>query len=288
MTTKLCTKCNTIKLTTEFYKQSNQKDGLQRYCKTCKSEMQKEYKEKNKELIKIKSKEYKDKNRNEILIKQKIYRDNNKDKAKEYYESNKEEILKKQKLFYLENIERIKQIRKIYRDSNKELIRLNKKIYRDNNKDKLILKRKIYRELNYEEIKIRKRNYYLNNRDLILSRDKERFNNNRDRYLQKKREYNKTDFAKASTKNAHMRRRSIIKTGDVSTKELNELTKSVNKCYWCNISLKNKIKHIDHYIPLSKGGEHTLSNLVVSCPHCNLSKNAKDPYAFANSLGRLI
>ena len=59
-------------------------------------------------------------------------------------------------------------------------------------------------------------------------------------------------------------------------------------CPQCNTNLKNKKIHLDHYIPLSKGGEHTLSNLVISCPHCNLSKNAKDPYIFANSIGRLI
>lgn len=38
----------------------------------------------------------------------------------------------------------------------------------------------------------------------------------------------------------------------------------------------------------SKDGLHTLSNLVVSCPHCNHTKSSKDPYIFANSLGRLI
>ena len=41
-------------------------------------------------------------------------------------------------------------------------------------------------------------------------------------------------------------------------------------------------------MPLSKGGEHTLTNLVVSCPTCNLQKNAKDPIEFANKLGRLL
>jgi hypothetical protein len=27
---------------------------------------------------------------------------------------------------------------------------------------------------------------------------------------------------------------------------------------------------------------------VISCPDCNLKKHAKDPYEFANSIGRLL
>lgn len=58
--------------------------------------------------------------------------------------------------------------------------------------------------------------------------------------------------------------------------------------YWCSCSLKNKTTHIDHYEPLSRGGAHTISNLVVSCSNCNLRKRAKDPIEFAQSIGRLL
>ncbi|QDP58780.1 MAG: hypothetical protein GOVbin1573_67 [Prokaryotic dsDNA virus sp.] len=34
--------------------------------------------------------------------------------------------------------------------------------------------------------------------------------------------------------------------------------------------------HIDHLVPLSKGGTNNLENLVVACRPCNLSKGAKD------------
>ena len=52
--------------------------------------------------------------------------------------------------------------------------------------------------------------------------------------------------------------------------------------------IDKKDYHIDHIMPLSKGGRHTISNLVVSCPTCNLQKNAKDPYQFAQERGRLL
>ena len=100
--------------------------------------------------------------------------------------------------------------------------------------------------------------------------------------------YRKTEIGRAIDKNKNHRRRSQKKQGDVTTKQLLELEQNAKTCYWCNCSLKKVKVHIDHYISLNCGGEHTLSNLVVSCQKCNLSKHAKDPLEFANSIGRLL
>lgn len=83
------------------------------------------------------------------------------------------------------------------------------------------------------------------------------------------------------------RRRAIEKQGS-TTAELREWEAAAKKdCYWCG---KKKLQkyHIDHYHPLSKGGLHHVSNLVIACPRCNLKKSAKDPYLFAQSVGRLF
>jgi|DEB0MinimDraft_3_1074331.scaffolds.fasta_scaffold00146_21 5-methylcytosine-specific restriction endonuclease McrA len=50
-------------------------------------------------------------------------------------------------------------------------------------------------------------------------------------------------------------------------------------CHWCGVDCSADF-HVDHVIPLSKGGSHTLDNLVISCPTCNLRKGAKDPEQF--------
>lgn len=44
-------------------------------------------------------------------------------------------------------------------------------------------------------------------------------------------------------------------------------------CAYCGIEAK--IVHIDHVIPISRGGQSTLENMVVACRSCNLSKGAK-------------
>ena len=54
--------------------------------------------------------------------------------------------------------------------------------------------------------------------------------------------------------------------------------KQKNRCYICDCELDyegiNQV-HLDHIVPLSKGGAHTLLNVAWSCSSCNLSKNDK-------------
>lgn len=44
-------------------------------------------------------------------------------------------------------------------------------------------------------------------------------------------------------------------------------------CAYCGIEPQQLTK--DHVIPLARGGNHTYSNIVPACAHCNLSKNKK-------------
>jgi 5-methylcytosine-specific restriction endonuclease McrA len=44
------------------------------------------------------------------------------------------------------------------------------------------------------------------------------------------------------------------------------------KCAYCSVAA---YKHIDHVVPLSRGGRHSIGNLLPACSSCNLSKGAK-------------
>ena len=53
------------------------------------------------------------------------------------------------------------------------------------------------------------------------------------------------------------------------------LERQNRQCYWCDKVLTKF--HMDHVVPISKNGSNDASNLVASCPHCNLSKGDRLP-----------
>ena len=48
-------------------------------------------------------------------------------------------------------------------------------------------------------------------------------------------------------------------------------------CHICGLVADQKDWHLDHVIPLSRGGTHSNANVAVSHPQCNLSKGSKTP-----------
>ena len=69
-------------------------------------------------------------------------------------------------------------------------------------------------------------------------------------------------------------------TGCNIEKELEEFHKDSSKkdghsfkCKYCEKPLTEY--HVDHVVPLCKGGDNSKENLVIACPKCNLSKGGK-------------
>ena len=183
--------------------------------------------------------------------------------------------------------------RKEYREKNKEKAKQYASNWRTiNEQRKKELDRK-YRENNIEKIKECRKKYAIDNSKKLIEKSKKWYQLNKERAKATKKEYNKiyktTESYRLSNKIQRIKRRKQLKNtkNQVTSKVLKEIIDKSSNCYWCNKPLKYDY-HIDHYIPLSKGGEHTITNLVISCPDCNLKKHAKDPYEFANSIGRLL
>ena len=51
------------------------------------------------------------------------------------------------------------------------------------------------------------------------------------------------------------------------------------RCKWCGENVREKF-HVDHIVPLSRGGSNGRLNICVSCPTCNIKKGAKLPSEF--------
>lgn len=54
-------------------------------------------------------------------------------------------------------------------------------------------------------------------------------------------------------------------------------TAQEGKCWYCGIDLDNhpQTPHLEHQVPISRGGPDKISNLVLACAPCNTSKNAR-------------
>jgi len=165
---------------------------------------------------------------------------------------------------------------------------------------------KAYREANKDVLKQKTKEKYHNNKEVWKARNKKRYDNATPEEVQRrkevhrkynqnmpedvkkrKQEYNKKYFASEAGKSVtirsiHKRRAQKIASedGTVTAQALEELkTTQEYKCNYCKVDLdftaKGKV-HLDHVIPLSKGGAHSITNVVWSCAKCNLLKSNKD------------
>jgi len=87
-------------------------------------------------------------------------------------------------------------------------------------------------------------------------------------------ELNKDDFIFRARE--RKKRIQEAKDGTITKSFLDEMYRLQNqKCAYCGCDLNESGKHLDHIIPISKGGLHTTNNVHWTCPACNLSKGDK-------------
>lgn len=114
---------------------------------------------------------------------------------------------------------------------------------------------------------------YINNKLTINSKNKVYYTNNKKSILEKQKSWRKNNIKSILLRN-RARRLKLSKYLRISQKQINNLIERYNYCcYYCKCNLVKT--HMDHYIPLSRGGDHIIENIVPSCNICNLSKGSK-------------
>ena len=97
---------------------------------------------------------------------------------------------------------------------------------------------------------------------------------------------NRKDYLRPFVAAAHAKRRCAVGVFNKSD-VVKKLEQQKFKCVACNTNIK-KNYHVDHIVPLARGGTNWPDNIQCLCPSCNLSKNAKDPIKWAQENGRLL
>lgn len=179
---------------------------------------------------------------------------------------------------------RLQDIAQYKKEHQKETAERAHKYY-ERNKDKIADYHRQYYLKNKTRINRRNRLWYSANKSRVLDRTRKYYHQNKSLYVQ----YHRAWAAKNQDKlraAEHRRRARELSAPGTHTKEDVELQYRMQngRCWWCEKPVE-KNYHVDHRIPLARGGDDSPGNLVISCPQCNQSKGAKLPHEWC---GRLL
>ena len=134
-----------------------------------------------------------------------------------------------------------------------------------------------YRAEHAEELKAYWAAYYLAHREKYRQQSTAYYQMHREEIQAQQARYRATNPApvRESKLRHKARKRGSMRT-DLSPAQWEEIKAAYgHRCVYCG----RKMKHLtqDHIIPLSKGGNHTASNIVPACLSCNQHKSAGAP-----------
>lgn len=235
-----CTKCkNWFPLTTEYFPPRKvKKNGFDSWCRKCRNKKTAQW--------------FKD----------------NPDKAREYareqYSRNPDPIRARAKKWYDDNTERSKEAAKRWRIEHPEEYAEYQRQYTADHAEKNRARAKEWSKANPERKKVTGKSYY----ERTKSANKSKRRDILKRWRKANPEQHRAQLSKR-------RARKMNAEGQYNAQDIRDLyEEQQGLCAYCGIRLFDEY-HIDHVVPLVRGGSNWPDNLMLACPECNSSKNDK-------------
>lgn len=128
------------------------------------------------------------------------------------------------------------------------------------------------------------KDYYEKNKERLIRQAVEYNRRNKDQYLSRLRAWRKLNNEKVNVYTRN-RRALMRKAGGFHTiDDVRRLFAEQNgRCVYCRSEL-GRSYHVDHIMPIARGGSNDPSNLQLLCRMCNLLKRDKLPEEFAREM----
>lgn len=142
-----------------------------------------------------------------------------------------------------------------------------------------------YRKANKEKIKQSESDYKDTNRERVQAYNQEYYARNPEHHRQRSTKWRIEHPERRAEQENNRRALKRGAEGAHTPQDIEQLKRGQNnRCWYCGADLSDGY-HIDHFVPLSKGGANQPGNLRLACPTCNLKKSNKDPHLWS---GRLL
>ena len=100
------------------------------------------------------------------------------------------------------------------------------------------------------------------------------YKENREEHLKKRRKQSQTTYGRLYNCLRQALRREAYNNGDVSPEQILDMMERQTRCAYCQcLFMEENPPTIDHIVPLSRGGTHTIDNVVLACKSCNSRKS---------------